>query len=150
MKKRMIITGLVFGLIAVAYLIINRVIIKDKNKHNIMSMTSGNSFGNDEDDDLDNICWIFKGDQENNRINNCYIKCVVESGGLMLTVYDNNGYSFIDNDKFIPVREEIISKSGEYYYDFMDIKEGIYSYCLTPKTIGDEVSFEFVVEFEDE
>lgn len=150
MRKKVMVTCFVFVIFIAAYAMVSKVIGKKSQDNNTCFMSSASSFGKDEEEKCLNEVWIFRGDVEISRIENCNIKCEIETGGLKLTVYDNNGYSYLDKDKFIPVREEFLSKSGEYHYDFTDMEEGIYSYCITPVNADDEAYFEYTVEFKDD
>lgn len=146
MKKKLIIT-LLFILIAVGAFVVCRIKKDDDTRRKLRLDSSGNSFGNKENDDDDNEAWVFRGDYDVKRIEKCTIKCEIESGGLVLIAYDNNGYSFLDKDKFVRIRENVMKESGEYIFDFTDLPEGIYSFCITPQTIGDEAYFEYTVEY---
>lgn len=149
MKKKVISSLLSVVIIVVVFVIVYIVRNYDGDGRSSSTLvSSGFSFGDKEDDEIINQYWIYDGCR-GERLVNCNIICNISNGGLVLTLYDNNGYSRLDNDKFVVVREEIITQSGEYNFDFTDLSDGIYSLGVKPQNIGDKVRFDFTIEIKD-
>lgn len=142
MRKKVTLSLVLILVIAIILIIVYILQNSGHEASGMSQVSSAYSFGADRDNENYDY-YIFSGDSNIRSITECYIKCDIKSGGLVLAVYDNNGYSHREKDNFKFVREEVITQSGEYYFDFTDLPEGIYTFFVTPQNIGDNVYFEY-------
>lgn len=145
MKKKVTLSLVFVFILAICFIAVYKVNNNDEEENDFIQVSSAEYFN--EEYDESRTRWIFTGDSNSNTVTECYVNCEIESGGLILRLYDNNGYSYKESEKFILVREEVITQSGEYYYDFTDLPEGIYSFAAFPQSIGDSVYFEYTYTF---